>query len=165
MEFIRPMTWDEWQEPARSLFQAFRKPEVGWDLIVNQNAFIEQVLPNSIVRQLSDVEMNQYRAPFTNPLHRKPVWQFPNQLPISGEPADMVAVVEQYHDWLLQTSLPKLFFWATPGAVVPEEKAIWYQQYLPNVTAVHVGPGVHYIQEDNPQLIGQELASWHASLA
>jgi haloalkane dehalogenase len=165
MEFIRPTTWDEWQEPARSLFQTFRKPQVGWDLIVNQNAFIEQVLPNSIVRKLSDAEIKQYRAPFTNPAHRKPMWQFPNQLPISGEPAEMVEVVEQYHDWLLQTPLPKLLFWATPGALIPQEKAVWYQQHLPNLKAVHIGSGIHYLQEDNPHIIGQELATWYASLA
>jgi haloalkane dehalogenase len=164
MEFIRPTTWEEWHEPARSLFQAFRQPKVGWDLIVNQNAFIEQVLPNAIVRQLSEAEMEQYRAPFANPSDRKPLWRFPNQLPISGEPAGMVEVVQRYHDWLLQTPLPKLFFWATPGALISPEKAVWYQQHLPHVKAVHIGAGVHYLQEDNPHVIGQELATWYASL-
>jgi haloalkane dehalogenase len=165
MEFIHPMTWDDWQEPAKSLFQAFRTPQVGWDLIVNQNAFIEQVLPGSIVRKLSDAEMEQYRAPFANPSDRKPLWQFPNQLPIEGEPAEVVEVVEQYHDWLLQTPLPKLLFWATPGALIPPEKATWYQQHLLHVKTVHIGAGIHYLQEDNPQVIGQELATWYASLA
>lgn len=165
MEFIRPMTWDEWQEPAKSLFQAFRTPQKGWDLIVNQNAFIEQVLPGSIVRSLSDAEMEQYRTPFANPSDRRPLWQFPNQLPIEGEPAEIVEVVEKYHDWLLQTPLPKLLFWAIPGALIPPEKVTWYQQRLPNVKTVHIGAGIHYLQEDNPQLIGQELATWHASLA
>jgi haloalkane dehalogenase len=165
MEFIRPTTWEEWHEPVRSLFQAFRTPQLGWDLIVNQNAFIEQVLPNSIVRKLSEAEMEQYRAPFANPADRKPLWQFPNQLPISGEPANMLEVVGRYHDWLLKTPLPKLFFWATPGALIPPEKAAWYQQHLPNVKAVHIGAGVHYLQEDNPHEIGQELATWYACLA
>jgi haloalkane dehalogenase len=164
MEFIRPMTWNEWQEPGRSLFQAFRNPHIGWDLIVNKNVFVEQVLPHSIVRKLSDTEMNQYRAPFMNPEHRRPMWQFPNQLPVSGEPVVMEKVVEQYHQWLIKTSLPKLFFWATPGALISEEKAIWYQQNLPNVTAIYVGSGLHNIQEDNPHLIGQELADWYTLL-
>jgi haloalkane dehalogenase len=165
MEFIRPTIWEEWHEPTRSLFQAFRQPEVGWNLIVNQNAFIEKVLPNAIVRQLSDVEMEQYRAPFLDPAHRKPLWQFPNHLPIGGEPVNMVELVGNYHAWLLQTSLPKLLFWATPGALVPEEKAVWYQQHLPHVKAVHIGSGLHYLQEDNPHLIGQELANWYTSFA
>lgn len=65
---------------------------------------------------------------------------------------------------LLQTPLPKLLFWATPGALIPPEKAAWYQQQLPNVKTVHIGAGIHYIQEDNPQLIGKELATWYASL-
>jgi haloalkane dehalogenase len=164
MEFIHPTTWEEWQEPARSLFQAFRQPESGWDLLVNQNAFIEQVLPHSIVRPLSEAEMAHYRAPFIDKAHRKPLWQFPNHLPISGEPANMVELVSHYHDWLLQTSLPKLLFWATPGALVPEEKALWYQKHLQNVKVVHVGAGIHYLQEDNPHLIGKELSTWYASL-
>ncbi|WNZ25783.1 haloalkane dehalogenase [Leptolyngbya sp. NK1-12] len=164
MEFIRPTTWDEWQEPARSLFQAFRQPEVGWDLIVNQNAFVEQVLPHSIVRQLSETEMNQYRAPFVNAAHRKPLWQFPNHLPISGQPENMVEIVERYHEWLLQTDLPKLLFWATPGALIPEEKAMWYQRHLQRVKAVRIGAGIHYLQEDNPHLIGKELSTWYTSL-
>jgi haloalkane dehalogenase len=164
MEFICTTTWDEWQEPTRSLFQAFRQPEIGWNLIINQNAFIEKVLPNAIVRKLSEVEMDQYRAPFINPDHRKPLWRFPNQLPISGEPAEIVEVVDRYHEWLLQTPLPKLFFWATPGALISEEKASWYQNHLPNLRAVHIGSGIHYLQEDNPHLIGQELANWYNSL-
>jgi len=94
------------------LVSNIRTPEIGWDLIV-KNAFIEQVLPNSIVRTLSDAEMEQYRTPFANPADRKPLWQFPNQLSIEGEPAEIVKIVEQYHDWLLQTPL-KMFFWATP---------------------------------------------------
>jgi haloalkane dehalogenase len=164
MEFIRSTTWDEWQELTRSLFQAFRQPEVGWDLIVNQNAFIEQVLPHAIARKLSEIEMERYRAPFANPNHRKPLWRFPNQLPINGEPAEIVEVVDRYHDWLRQTPLPKLFFWATPGALISEEKALWYQNHLANLKAVHLGSGIHYLQEDNPHLIGQELADWYATL-
>jgi haloalkane dehalogenase len=163
MEFIHPTTWKEWQEPARSLFQAFRQPELGWDLLVNQNAFIEQVLPHSIVRPLSDAEMAYYRAP-TDKAHRKHLWQFPNHLSISGKPANMVELVNRYHDWLLQTSLPKLLFWATPGALVPEAKALWYQEHLQNVNVIHVGAGIHYLQQDNPHLIGKELSTWYASL-
>jgi haloalkane dehalogenase len=75
-----------------------------------------------------------------------------------------VNVVEQYHGWLLQTPLPKLFFWATPGALISSDKAVWYQHHLPHVRAVYIGAGVHYLQEDNPHTIGQELAAWYGSL-
>lgn len=81
------------------------------------------MLPGSIVRKLSDAEIEQYRASFDNPGDRKPLWQFPNQLPIEGEPAEIVEIVEAYHDWLLQTPLPKLLFCATPGALIPPAKA------------------------------------------
>lgn len=164
MEFIRPMTWDEWTEPARGLFQAFRTPGIGWELVVEQNAFIEQVLPASIVRKLSEEEMNHYRQPFTYPNERKPVWRWPNELPIAGQPADVVQVVEAYHAKLLMSELPKLLFYAAPGALIPQQLAQWYLQNLKNLISVDIGAGIHYLQEDNPHLIGEELATWYASL-
>jgi len=155
MEFIAPFpTWLDFPARARDLFKAFRTPGVGRELIVEQNAFIERVLPGSVVRGVPEATMAHYRAPFAQPAAREPMWRFPNEIPIGGEPADVYAMACAYHDWLLQTELPKLMFKASPGALISEERARWYEARLKNCMTVDLGPGVHYVQEDNPAAIG-----------
>lgn len=157
-------SWDAMPEDGRQLFQAFRTPEVGWDMIVNQNVFVEQVIPNMVVRKLTEAEMNRYREPFKNPASRKPVWRWPNEIPIAGEPADVVEAVEVYNQWLQKTELPKLLFHGTPGGALPAPLVEWCRQNLKNLKTVDIGPGIHYLQEDNPHLIGAELATWYSRL-
>jgi len=157
-------SWDVWPADLRQLFQAYRTPEVGWDLLVNQNLFIEQVLPGSIVRKLTEAEMDHYREPFKEPASRKPTWRWPNELPIAGEPADVVAVVANYNQKLQQSKLPKLLFHATPGVLINAPVVEWCRQHLPNLTTVDIGPGIHFLQEDNPHLIGSESANWYRTL-
>ena len=157
-------SWDVFPQDFKQTFQAFRTPEVGWDMIVNNHMFVEQILPGAVVRTLTEAEMDYYRAPYTDPPTRKPLWRWPNEIPIAGEPANVVAAVEEYNRQLQQSSLPKLLFCATPGALVPAPLVEWCQHHLPNLTVVDIGPGIHFIQEDNPQLIGTELANWYSSL-
>lgn len=157
-------SWDAMPEDGRQLFQAFRTPEVGWDMIVNQNVFVEQVIPNMVARKLTEAEMNRYREPFKNPASRKPVWRWPNEIPIAGEPADVVEAVEVYNQWLQKTELPKLLFHGTPGGALPAPLVEWCRQNLKNLKTVDIGPGLHYLQEDNPHLIGAELATWYSRL-
>src|SRR6478752_6774495 len=102
---------------AREMFQAFRTPEVGWDLICKQNVFVEQAIPGSIVRKLTDEEMDAYRAPFSDEASRKPIWRWPNEIPVAGEPADVAEIVAAYNAWLQETELPKLLLHAEPGAL------------------------------------------------
>jgi len=154
-------SWEAFPEVARDLFRAFRTPSTGWDMIVNNNMFVEKVLPMGVARQISEEEMNRYREPFKEPSSRKPVWRWPNEIPIEGEPADVVEAVGAYNQWLQQSSLPKLFFYATPGALVQAPLVEWCKQNLKNLKTVDIGQGVHYLQEDNPHLIGSELASWY----
>ena len=156
--------WEVMDEQSQQLFKAFRTPEVGWDMIVNQNMFVEQIIPGSIVRDLSEAEMDQYRAPFLDPKSRKPIHQWPNEIPIAGSPADVHEAVVAYNAWLQQTDMPKLLFYATPGAIIVEPLVGWCKQNLPNLTAVDIGPGKHFVQEDNPHLIGTELAKWVEAL-
>lgn len=161
MEFIRPFAkWEDWPEFARGLFQAFRTEGVGRKLIIDDNVFIEGVLPKCVVRPLSAAEMDHYRAPFREPPSREPLWRFPNELPIAGSPAGVIATVEAYLDWLHTTPVPKLLFWGTPGVLVPPAEAARLARDLPNCKAVDIGPGLHYLQEDNPDLIGREIARW-----
>ena len=157
-------SWDAFPEGARQMFRAFRTPEVGWDLIAKQNVFIEQAVPGSVVRKLSDEEMDAYRAPFPDEQSRKPIWRWPNEIPIEGEPADVTEIVGAYNGWLQETHLPKLLFHADPGALIPAPMVDWARSALSNLETVDLGEGIHYVQEDHPDTIGREVARWVAAL-
>ncbi len=156
--------WEVVPNDFAQMLKAFRTPDVGWDLIVNKNLFIEQVLPAAVVRRLSDEEMVHYREPFRDPASRKPVWRWPNEIPIGGEPADVMVAVAAYNLWLRQTGLPKLLLHVTPGVVIQGPQVAWAQEHLPNLEAVNLGQGIHFIQEDHPRRIGEELARWYRTL-
>ena len=165
MEFISPVaSWDDWHEGIRPLFEGFRTPGVGEQLVLEQNVFIEQVLPGAIARGLTEAEMAHYRAPFTAPASRQPMLSFPRDLPIAGAPADVVATTQAYMDWLRTSPVPKLLFWGTPGILVTPADAARHAATMPNLKSVDIGPGLHYLQEDNPDLIGTTIADWLPAL-
>ena len=163
--FLMPIPrWEMFgPKDIRELFQAFRTPEVGWDMIVNQNVFIEG-MQRAVVRRLTEEEMNHYREPFKDPASRKPVWRWPNEIPIEGKPPDVTEIVKTYNKKLQQSELPKLLFYATQGILISTPMVEWCQKNLKNLKLINIGPGIHYIQEDNPHLIGSELANWYRSL-
>jgi len=166
MEFITPIpTWLDMSERGAEFVRAFRDPGRGRNLLIEQNAFVEQLLPASVVRKLTPEEMDAYRRPFLDPADREPVYRFPNELPIAGAPADVWAMAQAYHGWLLETEIPKLLFWAQPGALVSPERAAWYAQHLKACRAVPLGAGVHYVQDDHPDTIGRGIASWLPTLS
>ena len=161
MEFISAIpSWQAFPDAARSAFQGFRNPEVGRKLLIEENAFVEQLLPSSVVRKLTEAEVEHYREPYKLPASREPLWCWPNELPIGGSPADMLDIVAAAHSWLNHTELPKVLFWSTPGGLVSMEQAEQYAQTWKNTRSVGIGPGVHYLQEDNPYLIGEEIEDW-----
>jgi haloalkane dehalogenase len=130
-------------------------------LLLQQNVFIEQILRNATVtRRMSDEEMAHYRAPFENEEDRYPILVWPNELPIAGEPARNVALVEGIEQWLRASETPKLLLYARPGALVPPSAAHWMQRNYRNLEAVFVGDGSHYLQEDAPEAIGRNIAVW-----
>ena len=161
---VRPLTWDEWPRTVRSLFQQFRTPDVGWDLVVNRNAFVEQVLPGAILRKLTDEEMARYREPFTDPAARRPVWRWPNEIPVDGEPAEVASLVGEYSIWLGASSVPKLLLHAQPGAILRKDLVAWCREHVKNLRIVDVGPGLHFIQEDRPHEIGEAIRRWYLGL-
>jgi haloalkane dehalogenase len=166
MEFIRPMTtWNDFHQlpAAREIFRKFRTPGEGEKLILEDNVFIERVLPGSIIRKLSDEEMAAYRAPFPTPQSRRPIWRFPNELPIAGRPADVVAAMEQAHAALATSRYPKLLFVGDPGALVSPAFAECFARTLHDCRVVRLGAGAHYLQEDHPEAIGRTLAAWIAA--
>ena len=154
--------WDAFPEGARELFQAFRSP-AGEQLILEDNVFVEEVLPNSVIRDLSDAEMAEYKRPFLNSGEdRRPTLTWPRQIPIAGEPANVVQIVTDYSQWLTQTDIPKLFVNAEPGILIAGEVKDIVRSW-PNITEVTV-PGLHFVQEDSPDLIGEALQSWYSKL-
>lgn len=157
-----PLSWDDWPEGARGIFQGFRSDK-GEDLILNRNMFIEAVLPSSVIRDLSDEEMTHYRAPFMDEASRQVTLNWPREIPINGEPKAMVALVKAYGEWLeTSDSLPKLFINAEPGSILVG-KARDYCRTWPNQQEVTV-KGLHFIQEDSPHEIGHAIATWMTNL-
>jgi haloalkane dehalogenase len=155
---VRPVTWQEWPEAARPVFQGFRS-ENGEAMVLEKNVFVERVLPGSVIRKMSDEEMAVYRRPFAEPGEgRRPTLTWPRQIPISGEPADVVAIAQDYADWLAQSQVPKLFVNAEPGAILTGPQREFCRAW-PNQTEVTV-KGSHFIQEDSPHEIGAALRSW-----
>ena len=161
---VRPFTWENFSTPAfRELFQQFRtggKGGLGWKMLVDQNMFIEQLLPQATGRTLSPKEMTYYRDPFQDPDSRLPIWQFPRQTAIGGEPKDVWDAVSEYTAELKTSKLPKLMLYATPGALLTEEHVKWCQASFPNLKSVFIGPGLHFLDESSPHRIGQEIAAW-----
>jgi len=158
---VMPMSWEDWPESARGIFQGFRSPK-GEELVLERNMFVEAVLPSSVMRDLSDEEMNAYRAPFDNPDSRQPTLNWPRQIPIEGEPANMVELVESYAAFMAGSDIPKLFINADPGSILVGKQREFCRGW-PNQVEVTVR-GLHFLQEDSPQEISQAVATWHATL-
>ena len=162
MEFIRPMTsWAEFHqvEGARETFRKFRTTGLGEQMILQGNAFVEKVLPGSIVRHLMEDEMDTYRAPFPTPESRIPIWRLANELPIEGEPADVWERLSSAHEALLTSNYPKVLFAGDPGALVSPDRARSFAAELQNCRVVELGASRHYLQEDHPEMIAREVAS------
>jgi haloalkane dehalogenase len=155
---VRPIAgWEEWSAQATPIFQGFRSDK-GENLILDRNMFVERVLPGSVLRKLSEVEMTEYRKPFLAREDRWPTLTWPRQIPIAGEPADVVAIVADYAAWMAANDVPKLFVNAEPGAIltgpVREFCRGWKNQREVTV------PGSHFIQEDSGPAIGKAIAAW-----
>ena len=159
---VRPVTWDEWPEAAKQVFQGFRS-EAGESMVLERNTFVERVLPGSTIKGISDEAMEVYRRRYTKPGEsRRPTLSWPREIPIDGEPPDVVALVAEYAEWLSQSQVAKLFINAEPGAILTGPQREFCRSF-PNQSEVTV-PGVHFIQEDSPHEIGGAIAEWYAGL-
>lgn len=160
---VRPMAWSDWPEAARGIFEAFRS-EAGEELVLERNLFIERVLPGSILRALDDEEMGEYRRPFANAGEdRRPTLTWPRQIPLEGEPADVVEIVTGYSEWLKTADIPKLFIDADPGAILIGPQREFCRQF-PRQTEITV-PGLHFIQEDSADAIAAGIRDWLTGLS
>tara|TARA_X000000950_G_scaffold42258_2_gene46821 strand:+ start:15588 stop:16493 length:906 start_codon:yes stop_codon:yes gene_type:complete len=154
---VTPLDWKDWPENAIGIFKGFRS-EKGEDLIGNRNLFIEAVLPSSVIRTLSDAEMNAYRAPYLKPADRHPMLSWPRQIPLDGLPVNVVNLVNEYGSFMLNSQIPKLFINADPGSILVGRQREFCRLW-PNQKEITVS-GLHFIQEDSPIEIGQAVANW-----
>lgn len=157
-------TWSDFPPDLVEPFKKFRTPEEGWDMIVNKNLFLTEILPYGINRDLSDAEMKAYLDPHEDIAHRKQLWVWPQELPIEGSPADTTKVIRDYLVKLRQSPIPKLLFYGEPGAIVPKETVEKCVREFPNLETVFLGPGGHYLAEDYPHEIGEKIAAWLAGM-
>jgi haloalkane dehalogenase len=160
---VQPVTWADWPEAARKIFQAMRSP-AGEELVLQKNVFVERILPASVLRGLTEAEMAVYRKPYLEPGEsRRPTLTWPRQIPIEGEPPDVVDVVNQYGRFLSKSPLPKLFVNAEPGSILTGPQREFCRTW-PRQEEVTV-KGSHFIQEDSPHEIGRAIAAFLARLA
>ena len=155
---VQSLTWEQWPDAATRVFQGFRS-DSGESMVLENNVFVERVLPGSIIRDLSEQEMAVYREPFLEPGEsRRPTLTWPREIPLGGQPEDVVQIVDDYSAWLSGSDVPKLFINADPGAILTGEQRdfcrTWHSQREVTVK------GVHFIQEDSPDEIGQAIVQW-----
>ena len=159
---VQPVTWAEWPEAARAIFQGLRSP-AGEEMVLEKNVFVERILPGSVMRALSDEEMAVYRRPYLEPGEsRRPTLTWPREIPVGGEPADVVEIVSGYGEWLSASDVPKLFINAEPGAILAGRLREFCRTW-PNQREVTV-KGIHFVQEDSPREIGRAIAEWYGTL-
>ena len=159
---VKPLTWEEWPQEARSIFQGMRSP-AGEEMILQKNLFIERILPGSVLRRLSEEEMEVYCRPYLEPGEsRRPMLTWPREIPLEGEPPDVVEIADRYARWLSETPLPKLFINGDPGAILIGPQREFCRRW-PNQEEVTVR-GSHFLQEDSPAEIGRAIAAFVARI-
>ena len=155
---VQPLAWADWPESARKIFQAMRSP-AGEEIVLQKNAFVERILPASVLRALGPEEMDAYRRPWREPGEaRRPMLQWPREIPIDGDPADVAAIVDGYARWLAESRLPKLFIDAEPGTILVGRQRQFCRAW-PHQREVTVR-GLHFVQEDSPAEIGRAVADF-----
>ena len=151
-------------KPLEEFFRTMRDPIKGPQLMIEENYFVEGVLPSFINRDLDSLAHARYREPFVEKSSRRQINQWPNQVPIGNEPASVARIVADYNAWLMETETPLLFLYASPGALNPPEVVDWWVARTKNMETVYIGPGLHFVQEDQPFAIGRAISDWYRRL-
>jgi haloalkane dehalogenase len=159
--FLRPMQWSEWPPQGAQLFRAMRTPGVGEQMVLEESLFLARSLENGVKRGLSEQERAHYHAPYPTPSSRRPLLQWPREIPVEGEPADVVAIVENYDSWLATSPTPKLLL-AFDAQTPLGSAAIlaWARANIRALELVQLGPAGHHAPEDLPHQIGDTIATW-----
>lgn len=156
--------YDAFDPDTKDFFVNLRSSQAAAEeMMVDKNMFIEGVMPAMIKRKLTEDEHNAYREPWLKPADRKILTKFPQNLVIGGEPKSIYALQMAYMEKLQKSEMPKLMIEVMPGVIMPEKLTSWAKDNLPNLTAVNVGEGFHYIQEDHPHEIGRAISEWMAA--
>ena len=152
--------WSDLGPDSEAMFRALRSPETGPELVLEQNFFVETVLPGGTLRPLTDEEMAAYRTPFPDPASRRPILRWVREIPIENDPPDVAEVVRDNARALIASAVPKLLLYAQPGAVIGAAEVAWCRAHLSRLTTVDLGPGLHFLPEDHPHEIGRAIARW-----
>jgi haloalkane dehalogenase len=153
--------WKEIDQQVADMLQSFRTPGLGWQLVAEQNVFINQALPSGAARGIGAGQLAYYNEPYKTPEDRKAIWAWPQQIPVGGDPPDMEKIISEVNQFIRQTKIPKLFIHGNPDGVnrgIPMVK--WFMENVKNIEFRSVGNVGHYLQEDCPEAIGLELAQW-----
>lgn len=152
--------WDYFPRDFRIAFRLFRTPGIGHFLIMGLNLFVNKLIPASVYRGISDEIHENYRAPFPTFRSRYPIYVWPNELPIQGRENDTFDAVQQIEQSLPEFHFPMLLFTCTPGGVIRQEKVTWFKEQIQDLTVEDLGPGIHYVQENNPWDISRGIMEW-----
>lgn len=161
--FMRPLSWSEFPDAARNLFQAIRTPGVGERMVLEENLFIEQALPFGVMRTLDPEDMAAYREPYPSPESRRPLLQWPRMIPFDGDPPEVVARVEAYGRWLSASpTVPKMLFTFEPGPalMITPELVEWCRANVAALEVVALGSAGHHAPEDQSPAIAADLLLW-----
>ncbi|HLB56828.1 MAG TPA: haloalkane dehalogenase [Coxiellaceae bacterium] len=159
---LQPVTdWSQLSLPVQQLATLLNRPGASYRSVVKQNYFIEKLLPRSVIRPLTEEEMEHYRAPFQTPESRKPLWQYVNDLPLGKGPTDVVKLIEEYSKWLQKTKIPKLLLYAIPGFMTTIENVVWARDHFPNTEIAALDDALHLAQESVPEQFSEALLKWY----
>ena len=161
---IKPYEWEDFPKDHRLGFKLFRTPVIGWFMGNVMNMVLKGLLPQMNIRELSEEELDYYTAPYKTIRSRKPLLMWACELPVDGQPADVNEIMLNYRNKLQESELPKILFYASPGLAIDSEKVEWCKHNIKNLKVVDIGEGLHFVQEDNPHLIGEELEKWYRNL-
>ena len=161
---VKPIKSSSIPPNLRMAFKMMRAPYLGWLMISVANMFVKKMIPDTIVRKLSTEEFDNYLRPYPTIRSRKPVRVWPTEVPIDGKPKHTHDIIKSYSNWLQKSDIPKLFFDANPGIIIRQKDVGWVKNHFPNTKSVDIGEGIHFVQENNPHLIGAELAKWYQKL-
>lgn len=153
-------SFDAMGEEMGGMFRAFKDPDQGKELVIEQHIFVEKILPNFVNRTLSEKAMEFYRAPYLNMRDRKPILAWPRSVPIANEPAENAKVLVGIKQFMQKTKKPMLLVYASPGVLVNEDVKNWYVENIKKLETAYVGQGLHFIQEDQPDAIGRAISDW-----
>jgi len=162
---VKPLTYKGMPSVGLQIaFKMMRTPFIGWIMLNVANMFVKKLLPDMIVRKLSKKEMDYYEMPYPTIASRKAVRVWPLEVPIDEKPKQTYEIIRGYGEWLKESNIPKLFFYAHPGAIILEDTVEYINSNFSNIKSVDIGKGLHFIQEDNPHLIGEEIAKWYKTI-